>query len=74
MSRLAIKIPTAIGKSNIEPSFLVLAGDKLTTIFLLKNSTCEFLIAVFTLSFASLTLASGSPTIRKSGMPFDMST
>ncbi len=63
MFRLAIKIPIAMGKSNIDPSFLVLAGDKLTTIFLLKNSMLEFLIAVLTLSFDSFTLASGNPTI-----------
>lgn len=71
---MAIKIPIAIGKSNIEPSFLVLAGDKLTIILLLKNSIPEFLIAVLTLSFASFTLVSGSPTIWKSGSPFDKST
>ena len=63
MFRLAIRIPIAIGKSNMDPSFLVLAGDKLTTILLLKNSILEFLIAVFTLSFDSFTLTSGKPTI-----------
>ena len=30
-----IKIPTAIGKSKLEPSFFVSAGAKFTTIFLL---------------------------------------
>jgi len=32
---LHTRIPTAIGKSNREPSFLISAGAKLTTIFLL---------------------------------------
>lgn len=74
MFLFAINIPTAIGKSNIDPSFLVFAGDKLTMILLLKNSIWVFLIAVFTLSFDSFTLISGKPTIWKSGNPFDMST
>ena len=58
---LATNIPTAIAKSKLEPSFLVFAGAKFTTILLLKNSAPEFFIAVFTLSFDSLTLVSGNP-------------
>ena len=49
------------------------AGAKFTIIFLLGNSIPEFFIAVFTLSFASLTLTSGSPTISKFGSPPDTS-
>ena len=63
ISPIAIKIPIAIGKSKNVPSFLISAGAKFTIIFLLGNSIPEFFIAVRTLSFASLTLASGSPTI-----------
>lgn len=54
-------MPIAIGKSKLEPSFFVSAGAKFTTIFLLKKSTLEFFIAVFTLSLDSFTLVSGSP-------------
>ena len=58
---LAVRIPTAIARSRLEPSFLVFAGARFITIFLLKNSTPEFFIAVFTLSLDSLTLVSGRP-------------
>ena len=61
MCPLATNIPMAIAKSRLEPSFLVFAGAKFTTILLLRNSAPEFFIAVFTLSFDSLTLVSGKP-------------
>ena len=70
----ASKIPTAIGKSKEEPSFLIFAGDKFTTIFLLKNSIPAFFIAIFTLSFASFILVPGKPTISKVGIPLEIST
>ena len=50
---VAINTPIAIGKSNIEPSFLLFAGERFTTIFLLGKSSDEFLIAVFMRSFHS---------------------
>lgn len=61
MYPLAVNIPTAIARSRLDPSFLVLAGARFTTIFLLRNSAFEFFIAVFTRSLDSLTLVSGSP-------------
>ena len=71
---LAIKTPIAIGKSKLEPSFLILAGARFIIILLLSVSNPEFFIAVLTLSFDSFILASGSPTISKQGIPFDIST
>ena len=67
-------MPTAIGKSKKDPSFFMLAGAKFTTTFLLKTSYPEFFIAVFTLSFDSLTLVPGSPTTSHAGIPADTST
>ena len=58
-------MPIAMLKSRLEPSFLVFAGARFTIILLLKNSAFEFLIAVFTLSFDSLTLVSGKPNYFK---------
>ena len=71
---MEINTPIAIGKSNIEPSFFVFAGDKFIIIFLLSKSKLEFLIAVFTLSLDSFTLVSGKPTISKHGIPGETST
>jgi len=56
-------------KSREEPSFLISAGARFTVIFLVGNSKAEFLIAELTLSFASLTAASGRPTILNLGSP-----
>lgn len=64
----------AIGKSKNTPSFLLFAGAKLTTIFLLGKSISEFFIAVLTLSFDSLMLISGKPTISQDGNPAATST
>ena len=61
-------IPIAIAKSNAEPSFFISAGAKFISILLLLRSYPLFFIAVFTLSFASLTLVSGSPTISQFGI------
>ena len=68
------KIPTAMGKSYIEPSFLISAGARLITTFWLGNENPEFLIAERTLSFASDTAASGNPTIITAGMDCTKST
>ena len=69
-----IRIPIAIGKSKVEPSFRIFAGDKFITTFLLKNSNPEFFIAVFILSLDSFTVVSGKPTISKFGNPEETST
>ena len=63
------KTPIAMAKSNIEPVFRILAGDKLITYFLLSKSISQFLMAVLTLSLDSLILISGRPTISQEGSP-----
>ena len=65
----AASIPIAIGRSYIVPSFLILAGDILITIFCGVSSIPEFLIATLTLSFASLTLDPSAPLISNVGSP-----
>ena len=50
MFSVAIRIPIAIGKSKVDPSFRIFAGERFITTFLLKNSKPEFFIAVFILS------------------------
>src|SRR5208337_5010036 len=64
-------IPTAIGRSKDEPSFLRSAGARLTVICFKGKLKPIFFRAAFILSRLSLTAASGSPTIEKCGSPFD---
>eukprot|EP00831_Metopus_contortus_P015778 TRINITY_DN16563_c0_g1_i5.p3 TRINITY_DN16563_c0_g1~~TRINITY_DN16563_c0_g1_i5.p3 ORF type:complete len:135 (+),score=44.59 TRINITY_DN16563_c0_g1_i5:87-491(+) len=59
----SIRIPSAIGKSNNDPFFLTSAGAKLIVILPSGKLYPLFIIAVLTLSLASFTDASGSPTI-----------
>ena len=66
---VAIKIPSAIGRSNTDPSLRVSAGAKLTVIRRTGISYPEFRTAARTRSRASRTPASGSPTTAKVGMP-----
>ena len=70
----SIRIPIAIGRSNKVPIFLISAGAKFIIILPSGNSNPEFIIAALTLSFASRTDASASPTIAKLGKPFVIST
>ena len=56
------KIPTAIAKSKLAPSFFTSAGDKFIMYFLLSSSILQFLIAVLILSFDSFIVVSASPT------------
>ena len=70
----AAKMPKAMGKSKSPPSFFISAGAKFTVIFLTGKSKPEFFIAATTLSLASLTAVSGSPTIEKTGNPDAIST
>lgn len=56
-----MSIPIAIGKSYIEPSFFVSAGERFITILLLSSLSPLFFIAAFILSFDSFTLVSGKP-------------
>eukprot|EP00831_Metopus_contortus_P015777 TRINITY_DN16563_c0_g1_i4.p2 TRINITY_DN16563_c0_g1~~TRINITY_DN16563_c0_g1_i4.p2 ORF type:complete len:135 (+),score=26.62 TRINITY_DN16563_c0_g1_i4:87-491(+) len=70
----SIRIPSAIGKSNNDPFFLTSAGAKLIVILPSGKLYPLFIIAVLTLSLASFTDASGSPTILNIGKPFDIST
>ena len=56
-------MPIAIGRSSKEPIFLTSAGARLIVILPRGNSYPQLIIAALTRSFASLTDASGSPTI-----------
>ncbi len=60
-------IPTAIGRSNPEPSFFTSAGARFTVILLMGKAKLLFLRAALTLSLASFTAASGNPTIVNDG-------
>ena len=68
------KIPIAIGKSKLVPSFFISAGAKFTITFITGKVKPEFLTAERTLSRASLTAASGNPTIATLGSEFEKST
>ena len=65
----AITMPSAIGRSNADPSFFILAGARLTVICFKGKLKPVFLRAVLTLSLLSLTAASGNPTVEKCGRP-----
>ena len=62
-------IPTAIGRSNAEPSFLRSAGARLTVICFRGKLKPIFFKEALTLSRLSFTAASGRPTIEKCGSP-----
>ena len=63
-----------MAKSKRPPSLGKSAGAKLTVIRLCGNSKPELIMALRTLSFASRTEVSGSPTIVKEGNPLDKCT
>ena len=71
---IAQTIERAIGRSKLEPTFLILAGARLTVIFPFGNRYPEFFIANFILLLDSFMAASGSPMILNAGSPFAMST
>ena len=61
----APRMPTAIGKSNPDPSFFRSAGARLTVIRVVGRSNPEFRIADCTRSRLSRTAVSGRPTMLK---------
>ena len=67
-------MPMAMAKSKRPPSLGKSAGAKLTVIRFAGNSKPELIKALRTLSFASLTDASGNPTKLKQGRPLDKCT
>ena len=70
----AASIPTAIGRSKAEPSFLTSAGARFTVILRRGKRKPEFFMAAATLSLLSLTAPSGSPTVEKEGTWLERST
>ncbi len=74
MSRLAARMPSAIGKSKRPPVLRMSAGPRLTVIRLCGNSRLQFEIAPRTRSLLSRTAASGRPTIENLGRPPDRNT
>ena len=67
------RMPIAIGRSNPVPSFLISAGEILTTIRCGGNSTPVFFMAILTLSLASLTSVPRYPLISNVGSPLPTS-
>jgi hypothetical protein len=67
-------IQIAIGKSKLDPDFLISAGAIFTTILVIGSLVPLDFIAERSLSLASLTHWSGSQTISKYGIPLFIST
>ena len=67
--RVAVRIPSAMGRSKTGPAFRVSAGARFTVIRRTGISKPEFRTAARTRSRASRTAVSGSPTIEKVGSP-----
>lgn len=74
MRSSATRMPTAMARSSPAPSFLMLAGARLTVIFLTGNWKPLFLRAARTRSRLSRTVASGNPTMENCGNPDERST
>ena len=68
------RIPSAMGRSNPEPSFFTSAGARFTVMVCQGNSKPQFLMADLMRSLLSRTAASGRPTVRKKALPAVMST
>ena len=66
-------IESAIGKSYPEPSLRLEAGARFMTMCFAGKRKPVFLMAERMRSFASLTAASGKPTISNAGKPFEIS-
>lgn len=64
--RFAPRIPSAIGRSNPAPSFLMLAGARLIVTLLFGYPNPEFISALLIRSRLSRTAVSGIPTVMKS--------
>ena len=71
---VATKIPIAIARSKLEPSFLRSAGARFTVILFVGNGRPLLSIAARTRSALSLQAVSGSPTILNLGSPLEIST
>lgn len=67
----SIKTPIAIGRSKWVPSFFISAGAGFITTLRTGNVKPEFLTALLTRSFDSLTAVSGKPTIETLGKELD---
>ena len=65
-------MPSRIGRSYSVPDFFVLAGARFSVMRLTGNLNPLFLIAARTRSLASLTAASGSPTMSNAGSPLEI--
>ena len=66
-------IESAIGKSYPEPSLRLEAGARFMTMCFAGKRKPVFFMAERMRSFASLTAASGQPTISNAGKPFEIS-
>jgi len=66
---VAPRMPTAIGKSKLGPSFLTSAGARLIVVRPIGNLKPELVRAVLTRSRDSLTAASGKPTMTMTVSP-----